>query len=54
MTIQDIKDIIAGVGFPIFVAVYLLLKIEPAMRRLTEVIEKLCLTLTGPAPTIKN
>lgn len=45
----DIKDLIAGVGFPIFVAVYLLIKIEPALKQmsmtmasLSDVIGKLC------------
>ena len=50
MTLADIKDLIGGVGFPIFVAVYLLFKMAPiiaantaAITRLTDAVDKLCI-----------
>ena len=41
MTLADIKDLIASVGFPIFVAVYFLVAGTKAIRMNTAAIEKL-------------
>ncbi len=38
---KDITEFIQSVGFPIFVAVYVLLRLERTIKSLTEVVDKL-------------
>jgi hypothetical protein len=42
MSIQDWKDLIGNIGFPVVVTGYLLIRMERAMRDLTNVIANLC------------
>lgn len=39
-TINIIKDLIATVGFPVFVALYLLIRMESVIKNLTNTISK--------------
>lgn len=41
MSFKEIGDFIAGVGFPAFVAIWLLIRMEPAIRRLERSITSL-------------
>jgi len=39
--VRELGDFISNVGFPVFVAVYLLLVMTPAITRLTKTMERL-------------
>ena len=41
MDLKSIGDFIAGVGFPAFVAIFVLVRLEPALRKLRESITSL-------------
>jgi hypothetical protein len=43
--VYDWVAVVANVGFPIAVAIYLLVRIDPALRRLTQAIERLTIVL---------
>ncbi len=34
---QEVTDLISNIGFPIFVALYLLLKLEPTMKEVSKI-----------------
>jgi len=38
-------EIISNVGFPIFIAVFLLIRIEPTLKRLERTLNKICFFL---------
>lgn len=45
--LATLKDLVSTVGFPIFVAAWLLFRTDKILRNLTEVVEKLCTKLDG-------
>lgn len=45
LTLDDLIKLINSVGFPIFVAVYLLIWMRQALNKLTDAISKLCITI---------
>ena len=40
-TLSSVADLIAKLGFPIFVAGYLLIRIEPVLKNINEILVKL-------------
>jgi len=45
MDINLVKELISSVGFPIFVAVYMLVKSSKEIKQLTEMVEKLSVVI---------